>query len=187
MHYRLLSLCKDWKRRAVRATRPGNCAMLAAMYRDESEATRLRIETLEAKLAERDAMIAARNAEIGELTARVERLQPATAAAPAKPQKLGPILVAAMTLLIAASGALMLGIGPRARPGAGRAAVEDRTTTGVAACDEYLFRVQLCIARLDPQVRDSMSTSLRTTREAWWSAARTSVGREKLGATCEQA
>jgi hypothetical protein len=160
--------------------------MLAAMYRDESEATRLRIETLEAKLAERDAMIAARNAEIGELTARVEQLAPGTAT-PAKPQKLGPILVAAMTLLIAASGALMLGIGPRARPGSGRAAVEDRTTTGVAACDEYLFRVQLCIARLDPQVRDSMSTSLRTTREAWWSAARTSVGRDKLGATCEQA
>jgi len=158
--------------------------MLAAMYRDESEATRLRIETLEAKLAERDAMIAARNAEIGELTAHVERLAPE---APAKPQKLGPILVAAMTLLIAASGALMLGIGPRARPGSFHTAVEERTTTGVAACDEYLFRVQLCISRLDPQVRDSISTSLRTTREAWWSAGRTPVGRDKLGATCEQA
>lgn len=160
--------------------------MLAAMYRDESEATRLRIETLEAKLAERDAMIAARNAEIGELTARVERLSPA-AATPAKPQKLGPILVAAMTILLAASSALMLGIGPRARPGSYRTAAQERTTTGVAACDEYLFRVQLCISRLDPQVRDSMSSSLRTTREAWWSAGRTSVGREKIGATCEQA
>ena len=74
--------------------------MLAAMYRDESEATRLRIETLEAKLTERDAMIAARDAEIGELTARVERLDPAAATAP-PPQKLGPILVGAMTLLLA--------------------------------------------------------------------------------------
>jgi hypothetical protein len=160
--------------------------MLAAMYRDESEATRLRIETLEAKLAERDAMIAARDAEIGELTARVERLEPA-AATRSKPQKLGPILVAAMTLLLAASSALMLGIGPRARPGSLRAPAEERTTTGVAACDEYLFRVQLCISRLDPEVRDSMSTSLRTTREAWWSASRTSMGRDKLGATCEAA
>ena len=161
--------------------------MLAAMYRDESEATRLRIETLEAKLAERDAMIAARNAEIGELTARVERLAPEATATPAKPQKLGPILVGAMTLLLAASSALLLGIGPRARSGSLRQPAEARTTTGVAACDEYLFRVQLCISRLDPEVRDSMSTSLRTTREAWWSAARTSVGRDKLGATCEQA
>jgi hypothetical protein len=158
--------------------------MLAAMYRDESEATRLRIETLEAKLAERDAMIAARDAEIGELTARVERLDPAT---PAKPQKLGPILVGAMTLMLAASSALMLGIGPRARPGSSRQPAEARTTTGVAACDEYLFRVQLCISRLDPEVRDSMSTSLRTTREAWGSAATTPAGRNKLGATCEQA
>lgn len=160
--------------------------MLAAMYRDESEATRLRIETLEAKLAERDAMIAARDAEIGELAARVERLAPG-AAKPAHPQRLGPILVAAMTVLVAASSALMLGIGPRDRPGSRRAAAEERTTTGVAACDEYLFRVQLCISRLDPQVRDSMSASLRTTREAWWSAGRTSMGREKLGASCEQA
>ena len=160
--------------------------MLAPMYRDESEATRLRIETLEAKLAERDAMIAARDAEIGELTARVERLDPA-AATRSKPQKLGPILVAAMTILLATSSALLIGIGPRARPGSSGRLAEARTTTGVAACDEYLFRVQLCISRLDPQVRDSMSTSLRTTREAWWSAATTSVGRDKLGATCEQA
>ncbi len=160
--------------------------MLAAMYRDESEATRLRIETLEAKLTERDAMIAARDAEIGELTARVERLDPAAATAP-PPQKLGPILVGAMALLLAASSALLLGIGPRARACSSRPPVEARTTTGVAACDEYLFRVQLCISRLDPEVRDSMSTSLRTTREAWWSAATTSAGRSKLGATCEQA
>ena len=161
--------------------------MLAAMYRDESEATRLRIETLEAKVAERDAMIAARDAEIGELLARVERQDPAAAAARAKPQRLAPILVGAMALLLAASSALSFGARPRARPGSSRQAAVERTTTGVAACDEYLFRVQLCISRLDPAVRDSMSTSLRTTREAWWSAARTSVGRDKLGATCEQA
>ena len=159
--------------------------MLAAMYRDESEATRLRIETLEAKVAERDAMLAARDAEIGEPLARVERLDPAVAAR-TKPQRLAPILVGAMTLLLAASSALSLGARPRARPGSSRHAVE-RTTTGVAACDEYLFRVQLCISRLDPAVRDSMSTSLRTTREAWGSAATMPEGREKLVASCEQA
>lgn len=160
--------------------------MLAAMYRDESEAARLRIETLEAKVAERDAMIAARDAEIGELLARVERLDPAVAER-AKPQRLAPILIGAMTLLLAASSAMSFGARPRARPGSSRQAAVERTTTGVAACDEYLFRVQLCISRLDPAVRDSMSTSLRTTREAWWSAATTSAGREKLGASCEQA
>ena len=43
-------------------------------------------------------MIAARDAEIGELTARVERLDPA-AATTAPPQKLGPILVGALARL----------------------------------------------------------------------------------------
>jgi hypothetical protein len=161
--------------------------MLAPMYRDESEATRLRIETLEAKLAERDAMLAARDAEINELSSRVERLDPASAA-PAKPQRLAPILLGAMTLLLATSSAISLGMRPRAGGCATRHAVEARTTTtGIAACDEYLFRLQLCISRLDPAVRDSMSTSLRTTREAWWTAGATPGGREKLGATCEQA
>ncbi len=44
-----------------------------AAYRDELEASRLRIETLEAKLAERDAALAARDAELRELDARAGR------------------------------------------------------------------------------------------------------------------
>jgi hypothetical protein len=160
--------------------------MLAGRYRDEGEATRLRIETLEAKLAERDAALAARDAELQELTAIVERREPSGAAGP-RPRRLWPILAGAMALLVGANALLFIGMKPRPQSGSARPRIEPTTTTGVAACDEYLFRVELCISRLDPAVRDSLSTSLRATREVWWSAGATRAGQEKLGATCEQA
>jgi hypothetical protein len=160
--------------------------MLAAMYRDQAEALRLRIETLEAKLAERDAALAARDAELSELAARVERLRPAGVPG-ARTRRLWPILAGAMALLVGASALLFAGMKPRAQAGSMRRAMEPKTTTGVAACDEYLFRLELCISRLDPAVRDALSTSLRTTREGWWAAGATASGQEKLAATCEQA
>ena len=158
------------------------------MYRDQGEALRLRIETLEARLAERDAMLAARNAELIELAAHVERLQPSALVA-ARPRRLWPILAAAMTLLVSASAGVFAGMKPRAQPGSAsmRHGIEPKTTTGIAACDEYLFRVELCISRLDPAVRDSLSMSLRVTREAWWTAGATASGQEKLAVTCGQA
>jgi hypothetical protein len=160
--------------------------MLAGMYRDEGEAARLRIETLEAKLAERDAAIAARDAEISELTAHVERLGSGGAAGP-RARRSWPILAGAMALLVGGSSVLLSGMRPRAQVGSAHHRVEPKTTTGVAACDEYLFRVELCISRLDPAVRDPLSTSLRATREAWWLAGTTPGGQEQLAATCQQA
>ena len=156
------------------------------MYRDESEATRLRIETLEAKLAERDAALVARDAEISELTACVARLSPGQARGP-KPRSSWPILLGAMALLIGASGSLFTGMRPRAQPGSAHHRIEPRTTTTVAACDEYLFRVELCLSRLDPSVRDALSTSLRGTREAWWAAGASPASRDTLATTCRQA
>lgn len=161
-------------------------AILAAMYRDEDEAARLRIATLEAKLAERDAALAARDAELGELRASVTRLAPEQPPA-TKPRGSLPILVAGMAILIGLSLMIVSGMGPRARPGRARSAVEPRTTTNVAACDEYLFRVELCLSRLDPSVRESLSTSLRATREAWGSAGDSPASRDALATSCRQA
>jgi hypothetical protein len=161
--------------------------MLARMYREEGEALRLRIETLEAKLAERDAMVVARDAELCELAARVERLAPTAGARPAT-RRLGPILGAAMALLVGGSAVAFTGVRPRAQPAASRHAFELNTTIGVPACDEYLFRIELCISGLGPEVRDALSTSLQATRESWWTTAATGTsGRERLRATCETA
>jgi multidrug resistance efflux pump len=43
------------------------------MYRNDAEAAQLRIQTLEAELAERDAALAARDAEIAELQREIDR------------------------------------------------------------------------------------------------------------------
>lgn len=161
--------------------------MLARMYREEGEALRLRIETLEAKLAERDAMVVARDAELCELAARVERLQPGAASRPMA-RRSWPILGGAMALLVAGSAAAFTGVRPRPQPAAAHRALELKTSIGVPACDEYLFRIELCIGGLGPEVRDALSTSLQATREAWWTTAATGdSGREHLRATCETA
>jgi len=159
------------------------------MYRDESEAVRLRIETLEAKLAEREASLAARDAELSELTALAARLSPGQARG-RRARSAWPILLGAMALLIGASGALFNGIRPRAQPvvARDRIGVEPRTTTTtIAACDEYLFRVELCTSRLDPVVRDALTTSLRRTRDAWWIEATSPTARGALATTCQEA
>ncbi|MEP7121174.1 MAG: hypothetical protein ABJE95_09700 [Byssovorax sp.] len=156
------------------------------MYREEDQALRLRIETLEAKLAERDAMVVARDAELSELTARLLRLQPKVAAGP-RARRLWPILSGAMALLVGASALMFTGMRPRPQAASARPAFQPKTSVGVPACDEYLFRIELCISGLGPDVRDALSTSLKATREAWWSAASTPKGREALAGTCEQA
>jgi hypothetical protein len=160
--------------------------MLARMYREEGEALRLRIETLEAKLAERDAMVVARDAELCELAARLERLAPRAAEAPTV-RRLWPILCGAMALLVGGSALSFAGVRPRAQPPTMRQAFELKTTIGVPECDEYLFRIELCISGLAPEVRDALSTSLQATREAWWATAATGTGRERLRVTCEKA
>lgn len=156
------------------------------MYRDEGEAARLRIATLEAKLAERDATLVVRDAELLELAARVERLQPADAATP-RSRRLWPILAGAMALLVGGNALLFAGVRPRGQPTAVRHPLEPRTTIGVPACDEYLFRIELCISSLDPAVRDALSSALHATRERWWAAGATVSGRSNLALTCEQA
>ncbi|HEU4412253.1 MAG TPA: hypothetical protein VFS43_43830 [Polyangiaceae bacterium] len=70
-------------------------------YRDQLEAARLRIESLEANLAERNAALGAREAELRELAAKLGRREP-SAQAPRPPAAwaliFGAGLVAAVTL-----------------------------------------------------------------------------------------
>jgi hypothetical protein len=75
-----------------------------AEYRDELAAARMRIDTLEAKLAERDAALRARDAEIMERDAELDRLRPAAGAKPGAARSFGVIT----NLLVAAAS---LGIG----------------------------------------------------------------------------
>lgn len=76
-----------------------------AEYRDDLGAARMRIETLEAKLAERDAALRAREAEIAERDAEIARLRkaPVIISDPARGRVMA--LVASAVLVMAGMGA----------------------------------------------------------------------------------
>lgn len=76
-----------------------------AEYRDDLGAARMRIETLEAKLAERDAALRAREAEIAERDAEIARLRKAPVVISDPPRGRVMALVASAVLLMAGVGA----------------------------------------------------------------------------------
>lgn len=63
------------------------------------------------------------------------------------------------------------------------------TVTGVAACDEYLARVEKCLN--NPKVPDAAKAayrqSLETNRNAWKQAASTPQGKASLETSCKTA
>jgi hypothetical protein len=82
---------------------------MVAMYRDDAEAAQLRIRNLEAELAERDAVIAARDAELAELQRQAARA----------PQRAWPRVWP--VLLCLATGAIGLAAGLEVSSGRGAA------------------------------------------------------------------
>lgn len=101
---------------------------MANDYRDELEAARHRANTLEAQVAEKDAALEAREAELAELRARIERLE--ASAPPPKSSSRRPWMLAAIpvALGVGAGAAWML---VRAAPGpAPRATVASVVSPG---------------------------------------------------------
>jgi len=58
---------------------------------------------------------------------------------------------------------------------------------GIAECDEYLTKVQTCVASLSAAQGQSMSAMMEQMRTAWQSAAQTPQGKAGLAAGCKQA
>lgn len=85
-----------------------------AEYRDELAAARMRIDTLEAKLAERDASLRARDAEILERDAELGRLRAAGNKGPRGQTAIAShLLVAFVTLTIGLGAGIMLNFSSR--------------------------------------------------------------------------
>jgi hypothetical protein len=140
------------------------------MYRDDAEAAQLRIRTLEAKLAERDASLAARDAEIAELQGEAGR----------GPRKTWPRVWP--VLLCMATGAIGLAAGLRVST--------TRATgpsTGIAACDLYLERLETCVVGASPAAVQAIKESTETSRKAMVQAATMPAARESLRTYCGQA
>lgn len=64
-----------------------------------------------------------------------------------------------------------------------------KTETGVAACDEYLARIEKCMNNPNvPQAtRDAWKQSLEQNRGAWKQAASTAQGKASLETSCKMA
>jgi len=139
------------------------------MYRDDAHAARLRIETLEAKLAEQDAGRVAREAEIAELRASLERLGEDGGERKKKRRGRWPVLaVGGMAVLGAAAGV--------------RAAA--RPLSPVLSCELYLTRLETCGG--DPRVVAAYHQAGEQLREAIKVAGATAEGRAALDTACTE-
>lgn len=86
-------------------------------YRDDREAARLRIETLEAKIAERDASLRARETELAERERELERLRRAQGIVVKKPTPVAVyVFIGVGFAVLAAAVAAVLVIGVRVGP-----------------------------------------------------------------------
>ena len=102
-------------------------------------------------------------------------------------KKLIPALCFATTLLLAACG----GGGTNGANGAaGNSPAGGTTQTGIAACDDYLAKVEKCILN-NPNVPDQAKTTYRTSQEqsrtAWKAAAANPTAKAQAEASCKQA
>jgi hypothetical protein len=151
--------------------------MLQGMYRDDADAAKLRIQTLEAKLTEQEAGLHAREAEIAELRAGMERLGRAGAAT--APRRHWPVVTASAFALLALSGAGALALRPSHAP-------PPPGFTGVPSCDLYLARLATC-AGGNPTTEAVMKASRATMLDSMRGAATSPEARAALAPACAQA
>lgn len=58
---------------------------------------------------------------------------------------------------------------------------------GVPECDEYIAKVEACLAKVPPAGQPAVKTSLDAMRKSWRDAAATPQGKAGLAAGCKQA
>lgn len=58
---------------------------------------------------------------------------------------------------------------------------------GIWACDTYLLKMEVCIAKMDPAARSTTETSFKETRAAWQAAVRSGANIGLLQQGCEAA
>ncbi len=139
------------------------------MYRDDADAKRLRIETLEAKLAEQEAGRRARDAEIAELRASLESLGHETGWQKRHPSR--PLLVAGALAAVGAAGGVLYASRP--------------TAPAALACELYVARLESCEG--DPMVVSAYRQAAVQMREALRTTSLPPEGTASMNSACTQA
>lgn len=60
-------------------------------------------------------------------------------------------------------------------------------SVGVAECDEYLTKMEACIAKMPPENRAAQEQAFKHSREEWKKTASSPQGKESLKVTCKAA
>lgn len=58
---------------------------------------------------------------------------------------------------------------------------------GVRECDDYIMKMEACIAKMDAATKPTFEASLKSTRDAWAASAATPEGRSALAMSCSAA
>ena len=74
---------------------------------------------------------------------------------------------------------------PAASPASTTASTGDKI--GVAECDEYIAKVEACLAKVPAAGQPAVKSSLDTMRTTWKQAAATAQGKASLAAGCKAA
>lgn len=61
------------------------------------------------------------------------------------------------------------------------------TTIGVPECDDYIKKMEACLATMDPAAKTQVEASFKQTRESWTQAAATPEGKAGLAQGCKTA
>lgn len=83
---------------------------------------------------------------------------------------------------LAACG-LGIGCGGGGEKKEGEAAAPE--SVGVAECDEYLKKMEACIATMPPETKAAQEQAFKQSRETWKKTAETESGKQGLQATCK--
>lgn len=60
-------------------------------------------------------------------------------------------------------------------------------TIGVPECDDYIKKMEACLATMDPAAKPAVESSFKQTRESWTQAAATPEGKAGLAQGCKAA
>ena len=58
---------------------------------------------------------------------------------------------------------------------------------GVQECDDYLKKVEACMSKVPAEGKAAMETAMKSNRDAWREAAKSSAGKDALKTGCKAA
>ena len=90
-------------------------------------------------------------------------------------------------LRLALVAVLFLGVGcGKDKPAAPPPAAEGGSI-GVKPCDDYLSKMERCVAKLSPESQEALRAGMEKSRNAWRTSAGTADGKKTLEVACQQA